>query len=69
MYGVNNNSFLSSSYLMEEEDDEIVRPTNTKKQTITVTIYYIKKQLKFIHNEIKKLKIKLENEILSDEER
>jgi hypothetical protein len=42
---------------MEEEDDEIVRSTNCKKQTIPVIIYYIKKQVEFIHNEIKKLKI------------
>jgi predicted nucleic acid-binding Zn-ribbon protein len=68
IYVVNNNSFSSSSFLLKEEDDEIVRSINTKKQTIPVTIYYIKKQLKFIHNKIKELKNKLENEILSIKE-
>jgi hypothetical protein len=54
---------------MEETDDEILRPTNTIKQTIQVTIYHIEKQLEFIHNEIKEINNKLENEILSSEEK
>jgi hypothetical protein len=54
---------------MEEEDDEIVRPTNINKQTIPVTICHIEKQLEFIHNEIKKINNKLENEILFSDER
>jgi hypothetical protein len=40
-----------------------------KEQTIPVTIYHIEKQVEFLHNEIKELKNKLENEILSNEER
>jgi tRNA A37 threonylcarbamoyladenosine dehydratase len=68
-YGVNNNISSSSSYLMEEEDDEIVRSTNLKKQTIPVLIYYIEKQLEFLHNEIKEINNRLEIEILSSEEK
>jgi hypothetical protein len=67
MYGINNNSSSSSSFLMKEEDDKMVRPSNTKKQTIPVIIYYIKKKLEFINEEIKELNNKLENEFLSDE--
>jgi hypothetical protein len=66
MYGINNNSSSSSSFIMKEEDDEIVRPSNTEKQTIQVTIYYIKKQLEFINKEIKELNNRLENEFLSE---
>jgi hypothetical protein len=39
------------------------------KQTIPVTIYHIQKQLEFIHNEIKNINNRLENENLSTTER
>jgi hypothetical protein len=54
---------------MEEEDDKIERPTNSRKQTISVTLYRIEKQLEFIHNEIKEINNRLEKEILTNIER